>query len=328
MNSKIKCKERFSWLIYKVMLACSYVFFINKNAANIINFIYDFILKLNFNNYDKEILWAIIFSVITLTMLTWLIAEISFRFFKCLKNNILINFKAFKYIINIFNENNIIDSFVCVINKLVNMLYIGSLTMVMCFVMLSVNNMEVLENNKFANKIVSVICDSLDNSKIITTAKQRNTTYNGALLSNAVKSNADIENIAKSITSESDEDIIKARKIYNWIGRNIEYEYIENNGYLSENRGAIYAFSNLKGVCFDFASLFTAMARSLSLPVRLIIGDAYNGEITGRHAWNQVYIKEEERWINVDSTFWGDENAFDSKDFDQNHFEDYIAGEW
>lgn len=330
MNSLFSVKEGFNWLIYKVMLACSYVCFVSKNAVNIIDFIYDNIPKLTLNDYENEVLLTIVFSVIILTMLTWLFAEISFRLYEYLKNNIMIKFKLFKFIIKLYHESNIVYALVYVINKFITIAYVGSLTVGLGIILLSPNSFEALENNKFTNKIVSVICDSYNESKLITVAKQKNTVYNGTLLSDAVKSNVDIENIAKSITSEYDEDIIKARKIYNWIGRNIEYEYeyIENNGYLGENRGAIYAFSNSKGVCFDFASLFTAMARSLSLPVRLIIGDAYNGEITGRHAWNQVYIKEEDRWISVDSTFWGDENAFDSKDFDENHFEDYMAGEW
>ena len=43
-----------------------------------------------------------------------------------------------------------------------------------------------------------------------------------------------------------------------------------------------------KGICFDYASLMTAMLRSQGIPTRLDVG--YSG--TAYHAWISVYLKE------------------------------------
>ena len=58
-----------------------------------------------------------------------------------------------------------------------------------------------------------------------------------------------------------------------------------------------------KGICFDYASLMTAMLRSQRIPAKLVIG--YAGE--EYHAWISVYT-EETGWVNgiirFDGTTW------------------------
>ena len=58
-----------------------------------------------------------------------------------------------------------------------------------------------------------------------------------------------------------------------------------------------------KGICFDYASLMTAMLRSQEIPTKLVVG--YTGTV--RHAWISVY-SEETGWI--DSVIF-----FDGKDW-------------
>ena len=70
------------------------------------------------------------------------------------------------------------------------------------------------------------------------------------------------------------------------------------------------------------------MARAVELNVRLVTGSAYDGEEYGAHAWNEVYSKEEERWINVDPTFYLSGNYFDNETFNNDHIKESIAGEW
>ena len=58
-----------------------------------------------------------------------------------------------------------------------------------------------------------------------------------------------------------------------------------------------------KGICFDYASLMTAMLRSQGIPTRLEIG--YSGE--AYHAWISVYLKEAgwvDNIIEFDGTNW------------------------
>ena len=91
--------------------------------------------------------------------------------------------------------------------------------------------------------------------------------------------------------------------------------------------GAICAFNTRTGVCFDKACLYVAMARAAGLKVRLISGEAFDGEKYVGHAWNQVYLKDENNWINVDTTFYEAGNYFDSNLFNE-HKVDSIVGEW
>ena len=44
------------------------------------------------------------------------------------------------------------------------------------------------------------------------------------------------------------------------------------------------------------------------------------------HAWNEVYRKEEGKWINVDRTFYIAGNYFDNEDFDNDHIKEILQG--
>ncbi|WP_243099135.1 transglutaminase-like domain-containing protein [Clostridium sp. MF28] len=69
------------------------------------------------------------------------------------------------------------------------------------------------------------------------------------------------------------------------------------------------------------------MSRAANLKVRLLGGQAYDGEQYVGHAWNQVYLADENKWINVDTTFYDGGNYFDSNLFNKHDVEE-IAGEW
>jgi transglutaminase-like putative cysteine protease len=70
------------------------------------------------------------------------------------------------------------------------------------------------------------------------------------------------------------------------------------------------------------------MCRAVGLKVRLVTGLGYSGTFWGDHAWNQVYSTEEKRWINVDCTFGSAANYFDKKNFDEDHKDSDVQGEW
>ena len=70
------------------------------------------------------------------------------------------------------------------------------------------------------------------------------------------------------------------------------------------------------------------MCRAVNIKVRMIIGEAYNGEEYISHAWNQVYLKNQRKWINVDPTFYMAGNYFNNPNFNSDHKEKSIAGEW
>lgn len=156
--------------------------------------------------------------------------------------------------------------------------------------------------------------------------------YNGVTLDQGVTSNKKIDEFARSLVNDKDTTRTKAKIIYKWIGRNIEYDHnkamkVLNND-MNVKSGAINAFNTGKGICFDYSCLFVAMCRANNIKTRLITGQGFNGVSWVSHAWNQVYLDEEKKWINVDTTFYKGGNYFDSTRFAIDHKQSEIAGEW
>lgn len=156
--------------------------------------------------------------------------------------------------------------------------------------------------------------------------------YNGVTLEEGIQSNEEIDNKAKEIIKFCDDDRSKAKRIYTWIGTNIQYDSEKASKALNEEEldgsGSITAWYSGKGICFDYACLYVSMARAAGLKVRLVTGEAFDGNSYGSHAWNQVYLSDERRWINVDTTFYISGDYFDSNLFEEDHIEEEIAGEW
>jgi len=156
--------------------------------------------------------------------------------------------------------------------------------------------------------------------------------FNGVTLEDAIKSNDDIDSYAQNLVKTLTTSRKKAKALYRWIGSNIKYDYekaeLVSNKDTSASSGAIEAFTTRKGICFDMSALYVAMCRAAGLKVRLIVGTANSGVSWGEHSWNQVYIPEENKWVNVDTTFSIGGNYFDRMDFDTDHKTAKVAGEW
>ena len=158
--------------------------------------------------------------------------------------------------------------------------------------------------------------------------------YNGTTIDEGIKSNDEIDAKAIKLTRDASNDRERAKILYDWIGSNIEYDDEKAELVLSgidraemPESGARCAFDTRSGVCFDKACLYVAMSRAAGLRVRLISGEAFDGEKYVGHAWNQIYLKDENKWINVDTTFYDAGNYFDSNLFNEHKVEN-IAGEW
>ncbi len=158
------------------------------------------------------------------------------------------------------------------------------------------------------------------------------TYYNGVTLAQAVKSSPAIDAKTQEIIAGKRTDEAKAYAIYQWVGQNITYDNKKaqelEEGDVNLKSGAIAAFDTREGVCFDYASLYVAMARDAGLKVRLITGEGFDGTQWVSHAWNQVYIPSQNKWINVDCTFYDAGNFFNSSDFNGYHKDASIAGQW
>ncbi|NFD84384.1 transglutaminase domain-containing protein [Clostridium botulinum] len=198
-------------------------------------------------------------------------------------------------------------------------------------------------NSKIAKKLPNIINNSFKivvkeeagkNSSQQNNFKDKKTIvyYNGVTLEEGIKSNKQINNFARHLAAEDATSKGKAKIIYDWIGTNISYDHDKAEKVLKDNfqvkSGAIPTFNSKSGICFDYSCLFIAMCRANDIKVRLVTGEGFNGVSWVSHAWNQVYIPEEGRWINVDATFYKGGNYFDTKRFDIDHRKSQIAGEW
>jgi len=117
--------------------------------------------------------------------------------------------------------------------------------------------------------------------------------------------NKETQAIMKSfeLTQEADSEIKRVYEIYQYIVNNIDYDY--DKAELAQTKFILpiidETYLNEKGICFDYASLMSAMLRVQHIPTRVVTG--YVEE--GYHAWVEVYIKDE-GWINPSIYFESD----------------------
>ncbi|MDD4834337.1 MAG: S-layer homology domain-containing protein [Lutispora sp.] len=99
----------------------------------------------------------------------------------------------------------------------------------------------------------------------------------------------------------------KAKKIYDFVNLHIKYDIDPRYA----NKGALSGFMTGRGVCDEYASLFTALCRAAGIPSRLVAGYWIEQDMeenigmdvsTERHAWSEFYLPGE-GWIPVEPTF-------------------------
>ncbi len=91
----------------------------------------------------------------------------------------------------------------------------------------------------------------------------------------------------------------KAHAIYDWIVRNISYDFSVVGklevGYVPDPQ---ITYDTRMGICSDFAVLFASMCRSQGIPCKVVLGYYVKSEYY--HAWNEVLIGD--RWVLVDTS--------------------------
>lgn len=105
-------------------------------------------------------------------------------------------------------------------------------------------------------------------------------------------------------------------RVFNYVVDNLTYDVQKaqtvQSGYLPDIDAVLAA---KKGICFDYASLMTAMLRSQGIPTKLVVG--YTGD--AYHAWVSVYVKsigwvdniiffDGQKWSLMDPTFMSSAN--------------------
>lgn len=156
--------------------------------------------------------------------------------------------------------------------------------------------------------------------------------YNGVTIDEATMSNDEIKKYALKSTADINSSYSRARKLYYDVVNMLEYDDEKLEDILNEDfsnlSGAISAFETKKGICFDYASLYSVFAESINLPTRIVVGKGFDGKEWINHAWNEVYIEESNEWIEVDTTFGETGNYFDIENFEQDHKKERIIWEF
>ncbi|MFA5014239.1 MAG: transglutaminase domain-containing protein [Actinomycetota bacterium] len=120
--------------------------------------------------------------------------------------------------------------------------------------------------------------------------------------------NPEILNNAKSLTRSETDPIEMAKILYNYVKRNLYYDFprAEEGDY--EFLYASEILERGKGVCSDYAILYTALLRAAGIPARLAAGiPVYTilfeneKEIDMGHAWVEIQLPDY-RWIPIDIT--------------------------
>ena len=104
--------------------------------------------------------------------------------------------------------------------------------------------------------------------------------------------------MAANITAGADDDFEKVARLAVWVNSNVRY----NEFYLGQEESASAVLQHRQGVCYEFSTLFAALARASGIPARYITGYVYSEKFATwlGHAWTEVYLGE---WVPVDPTW-------------------------
>lgn len=107
---------------------------------------------------------------------------------------------------------------------------------------------------------------------------------------------------ASELTENLKTDKAKITAIYNFVLNTFSYDYDKINTIDTTYVPDIEkVYKDQMGICYDYAAVFAAMLRSQNIPAKLMKG--YSDLVKEYHAWNEVYLAHEDRWIVIDTTY-------------------------
>jgi len=104
----------------------------------------------------------------------------------------------------------------------------------------------------------------------------------------------EIVDLADSLTQGAGDDLTKVQRLAAWV-----YDSLEKRAVI----GIPDAMSTLRsrmGDCNEHAALFAALARSQSIPTRVVAGVTFQAGAFYYHAWNEVCLSN--AWLSLDTT--------------------------
>ncbi|HIG95856.1 TPA: hypothetical protein HA249_03105 [Candidatus Woesearchaeota archaeon] len=124
-------------------------------------------------------------------------------------------------------------------------------------------------------------------------------------LSKIINSNPAIIRLASQLAEGEDDMVVVVDKAAAWVTQNIQYNL--STATADATQPATWVLEHKEGVCDELTSLFSAILRSLKIPVRFVAGISYtNSDLFqnkwGPHGWAEVYFPEY-GWIPYDVTY-------------------------
>ena len=116
----------------------------------------------------------------------------------------------------------------------------------------------------------------------------------------SVHYDSELQNLSTDICRQASSNLDKADAIQTFLSQVLEYDYDKARNpepkYRTDNETILHAGC---GICLDYATLMTAMLRSMNIPAKLIYGYPPNA---GYHAWVEVW--DGTHWVRYDPTWY------------------------
>jgi hypothetical protein len=102
-----------------------------------------------------------------------------------------------------------------------------------------------------------------------------------------------------------------------YVNRHMEYDV----GMVGQEKDALWVKEHMVGVCTEYSTLFTALARSIGIPVRYLSGYVYSDKFQNwmGHSWAEAYVGE---WVPVDPT-WFEVGALDAMHIEESKYAEF-----
>jgi leucyl-tRNA synthetase len=124
-------------------------------------------------------------------------------------------------------------------------------------------------------------------------------------------SNAQIQELVKSLKSQSKSEIEFIKNAFVFVSKNIAYAGDENLENLKANLKASEVLENKNAFCFGRATLFAALLRANKIACgfndQLLVLDENDPEKKIIHTLNLVYLKEQNSWLRLDCRYFDEE---------------------
>lgn len=100
---------------------------------------------------------------------------------------------------------------------------------------------------------------------------------------------------ARRVVGDAGDTLAAARRLKDWVHGHLEQRPVPGVP------SALDTLSSRVGDCNEHSTLFAALARSVGVPTRIVVGLVYTEQGFGYHAWNEVRV--EGGWVSVDPTW-------------------------